>query len=332
MTDRRHEGALALGGRTGKAGKLLEGLGGADGPFRNSLPEQPVGDFPQGRVHVPAQRRELIAAGRVVRQEQPGQPAGAERERHGEFRLGVPAEHDLHGAAADVEDQQPPRRPAVPLVHGQVDQPGLVLAAEVLRPDADFGLDPVQDQVAVGGVAHRRGGEHVELLNAEPPGRVHGVVHRLDHPVDAGRVDGAVRAERLAEQGRLFDRVRRQRRRAGACLEDLQLGRVRADVQDSEQHPPGLPPARRIMQPTSMRTVSAMRRCHRGRRAGDASAREREHTTRCVRDTLNAAATARRWTQTPSGGPDQEAYARDPARGAGSAAGEQSCTRVHRAR
>jgi len=67
---------------------------------------------------VPAQRGQLIPAWRVVRQEQPGQPAGTERKRHGEFRLGVTAEHDLHGAAADVEDQQTSRRPAIPLVHG----------------------------------------------------------------------------------------------------------------------------------------------------------------------------------------------------------------------
>jgi hypothetical protein len=107
-----HEGALALGGRAGKAGELLKGPGGADGPFRDPLPQQPVGDLAQGRVHVPAQRGELIAAGRVVRQELAGQPSRAERERHGELRLGVPAEHDLHGAAADVEDQQPSRRAA----------------------------------------------------------------------------------------------------------------------------------------------------------------------------------------------------------------------------
>src|SRR6478735_3742399 len=79
------------------AGELLEGLGGADGPYRNPLPQEPVGDFPQGPVHVPAQRGQLIPAWRVVRQEQPGQPSGTERKRHGEFRLGVTAEHDLHG-------------------------------------------------------------------------------------------------------------------------------------------------------------------------------------------------------------------------------------------
>ena len=133
--------------------ELLEGLGGADGPFGNSLPEQPVGDFPQGRVHVLPQGRDLLAAGRVVRQEGARQPARAQRKRHGELRLGVTPQHDLHGTAADVKDQEPARRPAVPLVDGQVGQPGLGLAAEVLRPDAGLGFDPIQDQVAVGGVA-----------------------------------------------------------------------------------------------------------------------------------------------------------------------------------
>ena len=140
-------------------------------------------------------------------------------------------------------------RPAKPVVHGQVDQAGLVLAAEVLRPDAGFGLYPVQDQVTVGGVPHGRRGEHVQLLNTEPPRGAHGVVHRLDHAVYSGRVDRAVRAERFAEQGGLFHRMRGQRRRTGTCLEDLQLGRVRADVQNSEQHAAGLPPAKRIMHP-----------------------------------------------------------------------------------
>jgi hypothetical protein len=63
------ERTFPLGGRAGKAGKLLEGLGGANGPFRDPLPEQPVGDFAQRRVNVPAQRPELITTRRVIRQE-----------------------------------------------------------------------------------------------------------------------------------------------------------------------------------------------------------------------------------------------------------------------
>ena len=243
------KGPLPLGGRAGKPGELLERLRCADGPFGNPLPEQAVGDFPQGRVYVPAQCHQLVAAGRVVRQEFAGQPSRAERKRHRELRLGVPAEDDLHRAAADVEDQQPARRPAVPLADGQVGEPGLVLAAEVLGPDAGLSLHPVQDQVAVGGVAHGRGGEHVELLHSEPPGGVHGVVHRFDDPIDPGRFNGAVRAERLTEQGGRLHRVRRQRWRARTGLEDLQLGRVRTNIQDPEQHPSWLPSAGRTMHP-----------------------------------------------------------------------------------
>ena len=55
-------------------------------------------------------------------------------------------------------------------VDRQVREAGLVLAAEVLGPDAGFCLYSVQDHVAVRGVAHGRGGEHVELLHSEPPG------------------------------------------------------------------------------------------------------------------------------------------------------------------
>src|SRR5206468_7386580 len=45
---RRHvpadEGALPLGGRAGKTGKLRKGLGGTDGTFWDTRPQQPVGD------------------------------------------------------------------------------------------------------------------------------------------------------------------------------------------------------------------------------------------------------------------------------------------------
>src|SRR6266699_3047136 len=44
VTYRRTKGPFRWAGAPERRAKLLEGLGGADGPFRDSLPEQPVGD------------------------------------------------------------------------------------------------------------------------------------------------------------------------------------------------------------------------------------------------------------------------------------------------
>ena len=68
-----------------------------------------------------------------------GEPAGAERQRHRGVGLLVDAVGDLQRAAADVQHQQLPGRPAEPAAGGEEGQPGLVLAGEHLQLDAGLG-------------------------------------------------------------------------------------------------------------------------------------------------------------------------------------------------
>ena len=73
---------------------------------------------------------------------------------------------DLQRAAADVEDEQLPGRPAEPAAGGEEGEPGLVLAGEDLQLDAGLVGDARQDVVGVGGLAHGGGGEGQQVLDA----------------------------------------------------------------------------------------------------------------------------------------------------------------------
>ena len=68
----------------------------------------------------------------AVVEEAARQPGRAQRQRPGDVGRLVGAARDLQRAAADVEDRQPPGRPAEPAAYGEEGQPGLVLAGEHL--------------------------------------------------------------------------------------------------------------------------------------------------------------------------------------------------------
>ena len=80
-----------------------------------------------------AQRPDVLRVRRVARQPARGEPARAQRQRDGRVRLLVDAVGDLQRAAADVQDQQLPGRPAEPAAGGEEGEPGLLLAGEHLR-------------------------------------------------------------------------------------------------------------------------------------------------------------------------------------------------------
>ena len=90
----------------------------------------------------PAQRPDLVLVRRVGGQPLPGQPAGAERDRHGDGRLLVGPGRDLQRAAADVEHRQPTRGPAEPAAYGEEGQPRLVLTGQHLQVDPGLACGP----------------------------------------------------------------------------------------------------------------------------------------------------------------------------------------------
>jgi hypothetical protein len=82
----------------------------------------------------------------------------------GHVRRLVPAAGDLQRAAADVEDCEPPGRPAEPAAYGEEGEPGLVLAGEDVDHHAGALLDVLEHLVAVARVADRRRGEAEDVL------------------------------------------------------------------------------------------------------------------------------------------------------------------------
>lgn len=114
---------------------------------------------------------------------------------------------------------------------GQVGEPGLLLTGEELWPDTGGRLDPVQHLVAVGRISDHGGDEGIQLIDLLLRGDLHRVGDCTGHSLDAGVTDGACLGDLIAQQGRLLDRMRRQRRRTDRKINDLQLGRVRSNVQ-----------------------------------------------------------------------------------------------------
>src|SRR2546429_4499554 len=66
-----------------------------------------------------AQAAPRLRGRRIAADPFPAEPPGAERERGHRVRLFVDPRRDLEGAAADVDDQQPPRGPAEPAAGGE---------------------------------------------------------------------------------------------------------------------------------------------------------------------------------------------------------------------
>ncbi len=175
------------------------------------------------------------------------QPGRAERKRPGDVRALVGAGGDLQRAAADVEDGEPPGRPAEPAADGQERQPGLVLTRQ--HPDVDAGAlaHRAQHLVGVHGVAHRRGGERQHLLAALVVGDVERLGGEVDEGVDAGRRDRAVVVEVLGEPERLLVGEGRERRGAVVGVDHQQVAGVRADVEHAEPHGSTVPDGRRLV-------------------------------------------------------------------------------------
>ena len=131
-----------------------------------------------------AQLAHRLLAERPVGEVLAGQPAGAERQRPGHVRRLVVAAGDLERAAADVEDGEAARGPAEPAAYGEEGQPRLVLTRQHLDLYAGAVLDVGEHVVAVARVAHRRGGEGVDLLAALVLGEGQGVADELGEGVD----------------------------------------------------------------------------------------------------------------------------------------------------
>ncbi len=152
---RRTYGPSPDGADTGHPRERAEGLGRPDDPVGRAAADDLAQVASEGAAYVLARRPDVLRAGRVVGQPVPGHPAGAQRHRERGVRLLLATDRHLEGAAADVEDEQPPGGPAVPAPDGEERQPRLVLAGEDLERRAGLALDLGDDLLAVGCLANR---------------------------------------------------------------------------------------------------------------------------------------------------------------------------------
>jgi hypothetical protein len=230
-----HQRPLDAGRRAADARERAEGLRGRGRHVRRpetQQPARPVGDVGADPL---AQRTDLGLAGRAGAEVLPRQPCGTQRDRPGDLGLLVGAAGDLQRAAADVEDRQAPGRPAEPAAYGEERQPGLVVPRQYGDADAGLGRDVVEDGVGVDRVTHGGGREAQHVLGAAVLGDDDGPRHELGQRLDPLRRHVPV-VEVLGQAQRLLVGVRRKRGRTPMCVDDEQVPRVGADVEDAEAH------------------------------------------------------------------------------------------------
>ena len=159
-------GALAGRGRAGDPGQLAEGLRGPHHVIGRSLAAACRRPPWRSRARTCLRRRRTSCAdgGSQLIQSLVRRP-GAERQRGHRVRLLVDARGHLERPAADVDDQQPPGRPAEPAPGGQERQPGLLLAGHHVDLRTGLVPDPGQDLLAVLGLPDGRGRERDEVLD-----------------------------------------------------------------------------------------------------------------------------------------------------------------------
>src|SRR3984957_5071418 len=231
-----HVEALARGCCPGDPGELPEGLRRADGVIDSAAAAQPAGHPGDLRPDVPAQLAYLRRGRRVSGEPVPGQPPCTERQRHHGLGLLILPHGDLKRPAADVDHEQPPRGPAEPPPGGQEGQPRLVLTGQ--DPDGRAGpvLNPGEHVVAVAGVAHGRGGEGEEILDALVLRDPQRLLDHLGQPLlaDLGQCVAALQVG----GERKFDlmRERGQRTCAWIGVNYQHVDGVRTDVQYPQSH------------------------------------------------------------------------------------------------
>ncbi len=187
---------LAPGG--GEPGELLEGLGAGQHVGARFRPRQ-MRQL-QLSTQIPTDLGETLfgrgdAAGQPVR----GHTAGAQGQGVDAVRLVSGTRGDLHGAAADVQDQQSAGRRADPLSGGHVGKPRFLFAVQHAQLGAGSARHAPDDLVAVGRVPDDGGGEreHVGAAQSGVGGDRLG-----DGALDAlhpGVVESALAVERLVQ-------------------------------------------------------------------------------------------------------------------------------------
>ena len=131
-----------------------------------------------------------------------------------------------------------PRRQAEPRRGREVGEAALLLAGDDLDPDAAGGLDGADERGGVRRRAQPRGADGRDRGRAGPARLLGQRRDRLPRAVHRLRLEGAGRVEAFAEAGhdRAVDDV--APRVVGASLADVELDRVRADVDHGVAHRP----------------------------------------------------------------------------------------------
>lgn len=217
-------------------GELLERLGGRHDMVRTAEAAEFADRTGDLGPYMAAQRLHLRRVRRIARQPAGGEASGSERQRHRGVGLLVDAETDLQRAATDVQDQQPPGRPAEPAAGGEEGEPCLLLAGEDSEVDAGLFPYPGQHLVGVARFPYRGRGERQHVLAALVLGGLQRIGDRHDKPVHAGGSDRPVRVQQFGQAQLRLVRMRGQRAGAGVRVHHQQMNRVRPHVEDSESH------------------------------------------------------------------------------------------------
>ena len=159
------------------------------------------------------------------------QPERAHGQRAGVAEPALPDGDQLEAAAAQVAHHA--RRVGHAADHAVAREARLVLAAHDVRLDAGPARQLAHEIGAVGGVAHRRGGQQVERRHLHVVGKRGEAVDVGQRHLDAFGIEpaGGVQAARQAAQHLL---VEHRQRCAARALVDDEADRVRADVDDAD--------------------------------------------------------------------------------------------------
>ena len=170
----------------------------------------------------------------VFRQEFAGNAAGASRYAQCHGRVFIGTHGHFERSATDVQNEQASGIPSIPATSGKEGKPCLINAGQHGDRLADSLLDAAQNLAAVRRFAQCGGGKHEQLGDFILFGKLHRLLHGLEHGFNAGLSDSAIFLEVLHQaDSALHTRLRLGPGSRGR-INDKHVHRIRTDIEHAE--------------------------------------------------------------------------------------------------